>query len=381
MKSKLSLKIKGKNINRFIKRVINHNIEILSLKYLNKNEIIILIYAKDYQKIMKIKSIYEINPQNIYGTLKIKKNIKANKYLIISFITSLTIFIFLTNIIFDIEIVHSNKEIRQLIKEELTVNGIQKYKFKKNYNELTKIKEKIINAHPDKIEWLEIEEVGTKYIVRLEEREIIKKQESNKPQNIVAKKDAVIKKVLAEKGDIVKDHDQYVKKGETIISGDVMLNENVMGRVKAKGKVYGEVWYVVKTSYPFVYYEEKETGKKQDIYKIKFINHNFEITLNKFKHKKTSEKIIFQSNLLPLKLVKDSQKEIKIKNQILTFDEALIKAQKTAISKMNKSLDKNEYIIKSKYLKSSVNNSTIDIEMFFAIYEDITDYKEIELVE
>lgn len=377
-KSKISLKVKGKNINRFIKRLNTKQIEVLSLKYINKNQIIILIYKEDYEKILKIKSIYEITEEEFYGPLKIKKIINLNKYLIISFIVCFILFIVLTNTIFEIEIVHSNKDLRSLIKDELKENGIKKYSLKKSYNELTKIKEKIINNHTDKIEWLEIENVGTKYIIRLEEREIITPNTNTKPRSIVAKKDAVIKKVLSSKGDIVKDHDDYVKKGDVIINGEVMLNEKPMGKVKAEGQVYGEVWYVVKTSYPFVYYEKKETGKKKDLYKIKILNKNIELTFNKFKHKKSNEKIILKSNILPIKIVKDSQREIKIKNQILTFEQALIKAKEQSISKMQNNLKKDEYIIKSKYLKSSVNNSTIDIEMFFAVYEDITDYIEIE---
>ena len=376
--SKVLLKIKGRKTNRFIKRLNSNDIEILSLLTVSDNVVIIKVYYSDLDTIYKLKSIYEVEIIRTYGFLWIKKFLKINKHLIIASIVGFMIFIFLTNIIFDIEVVHSNKDLRNLVKEELTNNGITKYSFKKSYDEINGIKEKIVKAHKDRIEWLEIENVGVKYIVRLEEREIIKNNDSNHPRSLVAKKDAIIKKVIADKGDIVKDENTYVKKGDVIVNGEIMLNDNSMGKVRALGKVYGEVWYVVKTSYPFVYYEETDTGRKHNIYKIKFLNKNFEFTLHKFKHKKNNEKVILKHNLLPLSFIYDRQRELKIKSQVLTFDEALIKAQALAISKINKNLSKDEYIIRFKHLKSSVNNSTIDIEMFFAIYEDITDYKEIE---
>ena len=72
------------------------------------------------------------------------------------------------------------------------------------------------------------------------------------------------------------------------------------------------------------------------------------------------------------------QKEIKIISEVLTFDEALIKAKEKSIKQMKKNLRKGEYIIRDKYLKSTVKENTIEVEMFFAVYEDITDYKEIE---
>jgi len=377
-KSKVLLKVKGKNINRFIKKLTTRKIEILSLKYINDNEVLIKIYNKDYDNVLKIKSIYEVLEEDTFGIIKIKKILKLNKHLLIIMVICFSVFYILTHMIFDIEVVHSNKSVRDLVKEELKKNGIKKYTFKKSYKAKEKIKEKILNKHPDKIEWLEIEEEGTKYLIRVEEREIPSNSEDNKPRSIVAKKDAVIKKVLSSRGDIIRDTDDYVSKGDVIISGEVMLNDESKGKVKALGEVYGEVWYVIKTNYPFIYAEKKETGKKKDIYVIKFLNHNVELTFNKFKNKKTKDKVVLQSKILPLSLVHQSQKEIKVKKWVLTFEEALLKAEELSIKKVKANLGENEYIIRYKYLKSNINNSTIEVEMFFSVYENITAYKEIE---
>ena len=378
LSSKILLNIKGKNINRFIKKLISRKINILSLKYVNKNEVYITIYKRDYERVIKIKSIYQVNTKDTFGLIKIKKILKLNRYLIIIGIIGFILFYLLTNMIFSINIVHSNKDIRNLLKHELELNNIKKYTFKKNYKTLEKIKENILNKYPDKIEWLEIEEVGTEYIVRAEEREIINKKINNNPRNLIAKKDAVIKKITASKGSIVRNYDDYVKKGEVIVSGEVTLNEKVKGKVKAEGKVYGEVWYVITTEYPFAYFEKKETGMKKNIYTIKFLSNDIELTFNKFRHKKVDENLIFKSNIIPIKFVKQRQKEVIIKNEILTFDQALIKAKELSIKKVKDNLNENEYIIRSKYLKSRINKSTIEVDMFFAIYEDITDYKGIE---
>ena len=377
-KSKIALKITGKNINRFIKRLTTKKIDILSLKYLNKNTAKIIIYKKDYEEVLKIKSIYEIFEEEVFGYLKIQKALKINKHLIIFLIIGYLFFLVLTNTIFSIEVIHSNKDIRNLIKEELQKNGITKYTLKKDYQTLNKIKEKILNNHPDKIEWLEIETVGTKYIVRVEEREIVKQNDNNRPRHIVAKKDAVIKKTIANKGDIICNTDDYVKKGDIIVNGEIMLEDKSMGKVKAEGQVYGEVWYVTKTEYPFVYHEEKATGKAQNNYTIKFLNRDIELSLKKYKNKKVEETTILSHPLLPIKLVYQKQKEIQVISQVLTFDEALLKAEDYATKKIQKNLRQDEYIIRSKYLKSTVRASTIEVEMFFAVYENITAYREIE---
>ena len=51
LKSKVKLKITGKNINRFIIRLNENKIEILKCKNINKEEINIIIYEKDYKKL------------------------------------------------------------------------------------------------------------------------------------------------------------------------------------------------------------------------------------------------------------------------------------------------------------------------------------------
>ncbi len=375
--SKISLNIKGKNINRFIKKLRTKRIEILSLKYKNPNEADIIIYKKDYETVLKIKSIYDVTELDVFGLIKIKRKIKISKHLIILTIIAFAIFLFFTHVIFDVEVIHSNKDIRNLLLNELKAEGIKKLSFKKSYNEISKIKEKILNKYPDKIEWLEIEENGTKYTVRVEERTIVKEDENNTPRNIVAGKDGVLKKVIAEKGDIVKDMNDYVKKGDMIINGELIFNEKVTGKVKAEGKAYAEVWYVTKTEYPFATYTETETGKTKEVYAIKFLNHTFEFTLHKFKTKKIEEEDIVKHPLIPLKLVKQKQKETKVTDQILTVEEAINKAKEKAENDIKKNLSKDEYIIRSKYLKSTVKESIVEVEMFFAVYEDITDYAEI----
>ena len=137
--SKISLNTKGRNTNRFIKKLKRNKIEILSIKYKNKNEADIIIYKKDYQTILKIKSIYEITELDVFGLIKIKQNLKLSKHIIIITIFAFIIFIFFTNIIFKVEVIHQNKQLRNLILKELNKEAIKKFSPKKSYNEINKI--------------------------------------------------------------------------------------------------------------------------------------------------------------------------------------------------------------------------------------------------
>ena len=69
---------------------------------------------------------------------------------------------FISNVIFSIEIVYNDQEIVSKIEKELKKYEIQKFKLKKEYSELEKIKEEILSNNKDTLEWLEIVEDGTK---------------------------------------------------------------------------------------------------------------------------------------------------------------------------------------------------------------------------
>lgn len=374
--NKIRLKISGKNIERFIKRLSTNNIDLLKITYLNK-DVYITIYKKDYEKLISLKTIYDVNIVENYGIMKLEQ-IKRYKYIIISSVICLFLIIFLSNIIFNVEVVYNDINIRKLITNELETYGISKYKFKKSFEEIQIIKENIKQKYKDKIEWLEIEEYGTKYIVRLEPRLIIDNKLDDTKQNVVAKKDAIIKDIIAKNGQIIKEINTYVKKDEVIISGNIYLNDVLKESVKAIGEVYGEVWYNVSVSYPYIYSEIKETGNYKENYTLKIFDKRIELDLSKFKEKRIKENIVLKHSFLPIFLVKENQSEIETISEVLTYEEAIDKAIQTAINKMDDNLNDKEKIIDYKILNTKVNNDKVVVDIFFTVYENITSYKTIE---
>lgn len=380
-KSKIKIRISGKNTNRFIKRLISNKIELLNVDNLKHNQVDIVVYKKDYEKILELKSIYDIQELDIYGIIKIRHIINMYKYVLLFILLGVLLVNFLGNIIFNVEVIHNDSNIRELLLKELEDYDLKKYKFVKSYDEIKKIKKQILEKYKDKIEWLEITRVGTKYIIRLESRIIPDIQNNKTKQNVIASKGAVLKKVVAKNGTVIKDIDTYVNKGDVIISGNIYLNEQIKDIIRAEGTIYGEVWYKVGVEYPFVYIENKETGNYNDIYVLKILNKNIELTFNSFKDKKYEEKVILNNNLIPISFVKQSQKEIVNIEEILSVEEATDKAIEKSIEKINESLSKDEYIIDYKITKQAIEEDKVIIEVFYSIFENITDYEEINELE
>lgn len=378
LKSKVNIKVTGKNVERFIRRLYNHQIEILKLSYPNYKTVIITIYEKDYEKVMELKTVYELDLVGSFGMIKIKRQMKLHRLFFLFLVFGFCILYFLSNVIYKVEIVHTNKELRALLLKELEARGIHEHTMKKGFKELEKIKEDIINHNRNKIEWLSIEAVGTKYVVRVEMRKMEEMKEKGEKRNVIARKGAILRRVEATTGEIVRNTNDYVKTGDIVISGDLKLNEETKEQVSAEGKIYGEVWYKVTVSYPFVYKEVTETGKKQTAYTIRFLNRKLQLFPWKYyKSKKVKEQKLLYHPLLPIEFLKEQQAETNEIDEINTEDEAIAKASKLAHEKMESQLSDKEEIISQKNLKVEIKDSKIELEIFFTVLEDITGYQNI----
>ena len=273
------------------------------------------------------------------------------------------------------------EELREKIpalEEELKISGIDKYKFKKSYKELQLIKNNILSKYRDEIEWLEIEVIGTKYIIRYEPRVQNNTEKNNNYRNIIAKKDAIIKNMYINSGQIVKSKNTYVKKGDIIVNGYIYLNDSIKDTVSSSGNVYGECWYNVTVTYPFKYYEEKETGNNKNVIVIKLLDKEIELfNFNKYKNKKVINTTILKNNLLPIKLIYQKQKEITIIDGNNPEKQLIEKAINYSKEKLSYKLDKDECISDYKILDKEVYNDSIKLNIFFSTIENITEYQNI----
>lgn len=377
----VKLRITGKNIDRFLNRIFKSKIELLNIDKINRKEAIIRIYETDYEKLLKIKSIYEVELIGISGISKFKKNLLKNKYLLLLLVIGYFLILILSNVVFDIQIIHSNSKIRNLVTEELKKNGIKKYTFKKSFDELEKITNKILENNKDKLEWMEIEVVGTKVVVKIEERKLNKTEKTYPKQNVVAKKSGIIKSIKSKEGVIVKNINDYVSKGDIIISGTIMdtYGENIKDIVSAKGEVYAEVWYTVSMEYPLAHINETLTGKQKNLFKIQFLNKKISVfDFNKYENYQAEEKVVLENKLLPFKILRVKEYETKKEDSVYLPEEALIKAEKVAREKIEDQLKENEKIIKQKNLKFYQKDSKIVVETFFSVYERIDTTEEIK---
>lgn len=377
--SSIKIKITGRNINNFLKRIIRNNINIIKVIPISYKEMDLIIDYKDLDKIEKLKTIYNIKIIRYYGKLRILKRIKKNIFILSFLLIGLFLVYILSNVIFSIEVIHSNNNIIKLVENELEENGIKKYHFALSYDEVEKVKKKILEDNKDSLEWLEIIKEGTKYIVRVEERIINNVPDNNNIYDIVASKGAVIKSIYAKSGEKIRDVNTYVKKGDIVISSKIILPNNEIITKSANGKIIGEVWYSARVEFPYVYNEIRYTGNKKKVLVFNFLNKRISIfDFNKYKTFDKNIKYIFNNNIIPISLTYEHEYETKVINDIYTYDTAREKAINVAKEKLLNKYSNIVDITDIKIINEEDMTSKIVIDLFITCDEDITLYKKVE---
>ncbi len=371
------LKIKGKRPNRFLEFLIHLHINFIQRKQ-TKDYIIIEVLDEDYDKIKKIKTSYEITIVKRKGIAYILYLIKTKTIFLLSIGFAMIVLLTLTRMTFSIQVIETDASMRELIIEDLEEFGIQKYRFKVSYQKKEKIRDQILEKEKDVLEWLEIEEIGTTYQIKLIKR--VKKEEEKEieARHIVAKKKGMIVNIVAESGEVVAKKNQYVDVGDVLISGLIMNKEEIVSKVAAKGKVYAEVWYQVRMNLPLLYEEESLTGKSRQVFEFHFLTKD--IRLNEFipyQHAREKEKILWQHPLLPFRFSYTKKEQLNIKRTEYDQNHLEESAIPLAISKLKDKLGSDIEIISQKVLKKEQNAGKINIELFFKVKEDITSYQSI----
>ena len=363
---------------RFISKVQYLNINILDIKYEN-NYVYLKIDSKYLDKLNKYLVSYKFRVVNVTGIYKVIELLKKNYIFVICLFIGIILFLVFSNMIVKINIIHENREIREIISDELDEYGITVLSFKKSYSELDKIREEILDKYPDKLDWMEFDVNGMVLNVRIEERIITDTSKSDKVCDLVATKSGVINDILVSEGEVKVNINDYVREGDTLVSGIITYNEEDKRYTCASGRIYATTWYTASVSIPLEYKEYVETGKKK-------YNIVWEVDGNKkriLKDRFTS----FNSSLsnilrvFDFNLYVETQRETEEVIKTYTEEEALSVGINKAISSIQVTLGEFDEIIDKKVLKKYANNSTMDIEVFIIVKELISTEKEIILEE
>lgn len=215
-----------------------------SINHLSINDLEIfdqkITFKTDQKSLNIIKNKFEyVYFQNI---CKIKFKNVISKYLI-TIIGSLIFILFIgiisrtiTEIKFLDELTY-DEEVMSFVLEKLDKKGPFRF-LNTNLNTIDSDLKKTFYHY----EWIGISKKGTILLIEIEPSFLDpKKENENLSGSLYAKKDAIIKRYHVEKGIVMIQEEQYVNKGDLLISGDIIHYDNSIEQIHPSGYVIGEV--------------------------------------------------------------------------------------------------------------------------------------------
>lgn len=373
----VNILVEGFFTERFINTCINKNIFLFNIKRDKSTIIYANVGIFDFKNVVKIakQSKCRVKIQRKSGLPFLFNRYKKRKIFAIALVSIICVIIYLSNFIWNIEIVGTDKINQNELIKTINSEGLTIGKLKRKVD-LKSIINKIRLDRKD-IAWIGIDLKGTNAIVKVVEAdakpEIIKEDEYC---NIVSDKEASIIKVNAQNGTVLVKEGDVVKKGTPLIAGWMEGKYTGTRYVHAEGSVEAKVWYSHKER---IYYKQEEklrTGNEEKKYTLNI--NNFEINLYKklsnfenYDTIKEQKKLKLFSNLyLPAGLIISNNYEVVNNNIVYNQDEA----KKIGIVKSKEELDKN---LKSKedllntYINTYPNEEYIDVEVIYEIKEII----------
>ena len=370
------IKVEGFYIERFINMCISKKILLTDIKREKSTLMYANIGISNYKKIRQIakKTKTKVKIENKKGmpfTLHKYRKRKIFGFLFLSVILGLII---LSNYIWNIEIIGNINIPAEEVLKALEESGLKVGTSKNNMDTDSVINK--IRLNRDDIAWIGITVKGTNAIVKIKEiakpPEIINK---NEYCSIIADKTGMITKVNVQAGTAAVKVGDIVEKGETLVEGYIEGKYTGTRYVHSIADIEAKIWYTKKEKQPLIQNIEKETGKEEKKYSIKFKKNQINLfkTLSKFEKYDTiikNKKIkLFSNFYLPIELVKTINKEYNIEQKIYSEEELTEKIKEKLKQELDEKTKSKNVINVSVNINSE--NGYVEVEMTYEVLESI----------
>ena len=373
----LEIKVEGYFIEKFINNCLKSNIFLWNIKRKRTTIMTCNIGVKDFKNIRKIlkKTNCRIKIEKKKGLPFTFNKYRKRKIFALLIFIILIIIAILSNFVWNIQIEGTEKiskdELIQTLKEE----GLSIGKFKPGI-ETREIINKV-RLDRDDIAWIGIEITGTNAIVKVveaeEKPEIVDEDEYC---NIVATKDGVVTKIMAQNGTPLVKNGDLIKKGTVLIGGWLEGKYTGTRYVHSNGQVEAKVWYTQKERVYLKETKKEDTGEAQNKYSVNINNFiiNFNKRVSKFENYDTIEEAkkikLFSNFYLPIELVKTTYKEYKVVEIAHTLEEAKTIGIERAKDKLNVQIE-NTNNITDEQINIKEETNFVDVEVVYEVKENI----------
>lgn len=377
LKGYVIIKVEGLTLERFLNLAATRDIYLWDINRIGHTILEMKVTIEGFRALKEIVKRVGCRVEIIdkRGLPFIIYRLKHRKMLAFGFLLFLGIIIFLSSLIWNIEIIGNERvkteDIMKILEKEDIKNGIIKYKIDKDYT-----KHLLLNEF-DTFSFLSVEIKGTKLIIEVKEQDLPpEKIHTDTPCNIVAAKKGVIVKAIARNGKALVRKGDVVKKGQILITGlisDEYSEEQIL--VHADGEVLAKTVYNYRIDEPIVKAVKEETGRVYERRELKIGQKGVQFFKGEIPYADYIEEVkevkFFDMDMdLPIKILIHQFKEVEKKEIKQNIDFLKQSTHIKAIEELNKQLPQNAQI-ESKDVKHYVKGGILSTYATLEVIEDI----------
>ncbi|UHA74170.1 sporulation protein YqfD [Paenibacillus sp. 481] len=235
---------------------------------------------------------------------------------------------------------------------------------------------KSLNARLPDTSWVGIHRQGTKITIQVAETTIPDAKKLVNPRHLVAKEDAVITHVLAEKGRALVRQHMRVKQGNILISG-IIESVNGLQSVAAKGEVHGLVWYEYRITSPLISKQKVYTGEQLERlyvtageHKVKVKGYG-DIPYAQYEIVEDVNKVQWRELDFPVGWVKEKVLEVHVAAEERSVQEAVQAGLQQARLDITAKNGPQVRIHTEKILHQKSDNGKVDLRVLFEVEQSI----------
>lgn len=246
----VKIKIEGKSAERLLNRLIRENVSIWNVKRVDTKTLHFSMKLSDITYLRKAarNSGNKVRFIGRKGLPFLALRLKKYSGLLFGIVLFFCILFLLSNMVWGINIEGATPATEHLIRKKLDQMDIKIGRPQFVMENVETIQRNITDSIKN-VTWVGVELKGTTYSLHVVEKKLPKKQANATYHSLIASKKAVITQTMVEKGQVVVEKHQYVKKGQMLVSGNIGL-EGKQTFVGAKGKILAETWYKTEVVVP-----------------------------------------------------------------------------------------------------------------------------------
>lgn len=371
------VKVQGQGAERFINRLTRSHVPVWHVSRQNGQTISFCCSLKHIHKVRRAARTFEGDIRFYRGEgfpFLVKRMLKSSGFLV-GIIAFFAVILLLSNVVWRIDVGGASPEMEHQIRKELAQMGIEKGKFILGMDDPETVQQKLLHR-VEGLTWVGVEVKGSTFHFRVVEKNEPKEKKRKGPQHLVAAKEAVVVKLFVKKGQAAVKRDQFVQKGQVLVSG-LIGTEEKLKEVAAEGEVLGETWYRTTVEMPITTDFQVLTGRQVNKHLLEINEFRFPIwgfKSHSFANHKKDEQVHSVSFLglkLPINYVEKTYYESKRTSRSYTKKEAELQALETAREDLQAKLSEKAEIRGEKILHSQVVNGKVKLSIHFQVLENI----------